>query len=289
MILAIMPPRSGSWLCRLIVAILAVALGRASSFDLAAQSTGPSKNFDNAVKNRLKTLEKNRKEASREGGEITKRAIQTLRSKDPEELQWHERGRDAAGAWLQIVSDEQAVLEELRREGPEYGRLSRRGDHAQARASRFSDTEQKLASLETDAIKRLAATRSRPRNAEQYKALETEQLVLQKARVALEEERTTIEFVLLNTGRETMAQIQKRQEEHEAASRAYYKRLHEEHLRDMQIGGAIVGGIIILGALGQALQSTEGLNEIRRWTCEKQLGGTYVVPGDPKQVLGHCV
>ena len=38
-------------------------------------------------------------------------------------MQCHERGRDAAAFWLSIIEEEQAVLEALRREGPDYGPL----------------------------------------------------------------------------------------------------------------------------------------------------------------------
>ena len=43
---------------------------------------------------------------------MTKGAIRALRSTNLNEVQWHERGRDAVGLWLLIIADEQAVLEE---------------------------------------------------------------------------------------------------------------------------------------------------------------------------------
>ena len=203
-------------------------------------------------------------------------------------MQWYERERDAAHAWGDIIADEIALLEGLRTEGPKYGSLSRHGDDAQRRAERFRLMERRVAALEEDALKRLSVSRSQPENTEREKALETEWLVLNQARVALEEERLTLEFVLLNTGRQTLAQIQKRQEEQAAAFHAYYQRYREEYLRDMQIGGAFIGGIFLLGALADALKSTEELNRMRRRSCE-QMGGAYVIPGDPRKVLGHCV
>ena len=54
--------------------------------------------------------------------------------------------------------------------------------------------------------------------------------------------------------RATTAQIQKRQEERAVAWRAYLQRLHDEYIRDMKLGGAILGGIVIVGALGNAGQ-----------------------------------
>ena len=148
--------------------------------------------------------------------------------------------------------------------------------------------ERRLAALEEGALERLSVSRSQPNNTERDKALETEWLVLNQARVALEEERLTLEFVLLNTGRQTLAQIQKRQEEQAAAFHAYYKRYREEYLRDMQIGGALIGGILLLGVLADTLKSTEELNKMRQGSCER-MGGVYVIPGDPKKVLGNCV
>ena len=188
-----------SWLHRLTAAFMAVALSSAS---LAAQPAAPSKNFEKAVKTRLQVLANNQKLAAKEGGEFLKKATKELRSSDPERLQWHERGRAAVDIWMAIIADEQAFLEALRTETPAYGPLKRRGDYAFVSALRLKETEDKLAYAETDSVKRLAASQAGPSNPERDQAIQAEQLALQKARVALEEERTTLDFVLLNTVRD---------------------------------------------------------------------------------------
>ena len=54
----------------------------------------------------------------------------------------------------------------------------------------------------------------------------------------------------------------------------------------MKIGGAVVGGLLMMGVMGGP--TTAQRNAIHQALCI-QLGGTWTISGDPNSVLGVCL
>ena len=230
-----------------------------------------------AARSRIKQLEKAVKDVQREihratGGVVT--------STNPVERDAYYNEQVAWNRVREIYWNEQSAFTALLSEG-QAGQPSP-GVHAMFAALRLDEYETRLQKSRADALERAVASKTVHSNTRVRQALERELVALERAFLALERERSSLDMILASVGRQSVEEIQRRRDDELRARQEIDRRLREKYDAEARLGGAIIGGLLMLHFAGNAVSNAANEDD-----CLKS-GGAYVRPLNPASRVGFC-